>query len=291
MLTQNRERTFQHNYKDRHRIHEILQHNHDHILVCAHRGDWRNYPENSLEGIQNALELGSHIIEIDIQRSADGVFFLMHDRTLNRTTTGSGLLSELRAENIEQCRLKNGLNYPTNYKVPRLQEVLELAQRHNCVIYIDKAFPYIDEVYPLLLSTRTVEQVLIKIPQIPDAKNLIPETRKRYPGPLFLASINTAQNSVEGYMDHLIAVEKPDAIELLFSEKTTEIASIFAKKIKQSRIRVFVNTMRTLCGPYHDENIQQEPHIIQTLAQNGFSIIQTDRPKLILKHVSDIYYH
>ena len=58
------------------------------VLVVAHRGDWRNFPENSLEGIENAIKMGVDIVELDVQRTQDGVLILMHDETLNRTTTG-----------------------------------------------------------------------------------------------------------------------------------------------------------------------------------------------------------
>ena len=37
------------------------------FLVAAHRGDWRNYPENSLEGINSAIEMGVDIVELDLQ--------------------------------------------------------------------------------------------------------------------------------------------------------------------------------------------------------------------------------
>ena len=59
------------------------------VLVAAHRGDWRNYPENSLEGINSAIEMGVDIVELDLQCTKDSVLILMHDNTLDRTTTGN----------------------------------------------------------------------------------------------------------------------------------------------------------------------------------------------------------
>ena len=70
------------------------------VLVVAHRGDWRNFPENSLEGIENAIKMGVDIVELDVQRTQDGVLILMHDETLNRTTTGKGKVSEVTMDYI-----------------------------------------------------------------------------------------------------------------------------------------------------------------------------------------------
>lgn len=72
----------------------------------AHRGDWRNFPENSLEAIDNAVKMGVDIVELDVQRTKDGVLILMHDRTLDRTTTGKGYIAETNMEDIRKLNLK-----------------------------------------------------------------------------------------------------------------------------------------------------------------------------------------
>ena len=60
----------------------------NYVFVIAHRADWRGAPENSIQGIENAIRMGVDMVEIDIRRTADGQFILMHDATLNRTSTG-----------------------------------------------------------------------------------------------------------------------------------------------------------------------------------------------------------
>ena len=49
------------------------------VLVAAHRADWRNFPENSLEAIESAIQMGVDIIELDIKKTKDGHIILMHD--------------------------------------------------------------------------------------------------------------------------------------------------------------------------------------------------------------------
>ena len=61
------------------------------VLVACHRGDWRNWPENSLAAIESVIGMGADIVEIDLALTSDSVLVVCHDRTLNRTTTGKGL--------------------------------------------------------------------------------------------------------------------------------------------------------------------------------------------------------
>ena len=44
----------------------------EYVFVVAHRADWRNFPENSLEAIESAIQMGVDIVELDIHRTADG---------------------------------------------------------------------------------------------------------------------------------------------------------------------------------------------------------------------------
>lgn len=60
------------------------------VLVVSHRGDWRNYPENSLPALRSAIDRGVDIVEIDLKMTSDSVLVLMHDARIDRTTTGRG---------------------------------------------------------------------------------------------------------------------------------------------------------------------------------------------------------
>ena len=60
------------------------------MLVVSHRADWRNAPENSLQGIRNCIDMGVDMVEIDLKKTKDGHLVVMHDKTINRTMTGKG---------------------------------------------------------------------------------------------------------------------------------------------------------------------------------------------------------
>ena len=66
----------------------------DYVFIGAHRGDWRNAPENSLQAIENCITLGLDIVEIDVGKSKDGHLVVIHDKTLDRTTNGKGYVDQ-----------------------------------------------------------------------------------------------------------------------------------------------------------------------------------------------------
>ncbi len=62
----------------------------DYVVVVSHRGDWRNYPENSIAAIESVIRMGVDVMELDLKLTSDSVLVLCHDHTIDRTTTGKG---------------------------------------------------------------------------------------------------------------------------------------------------------------------------------------------------------
>ena len=71
-------------------------------LSIAHRGHSTAYPENTLEAFRKAIELGVEMIECDVNITRDGKLVMLHDSTLDRTTTGTGRVSASTWEEIQQ---------------------------------------------------------------------------------------------------------------------------------------------------------------------------------------------
>ncbi len=96
-------------------------------LSVAHRGDSIAYPENTLEAYRKAIELGVEMIECDVNITRDGKLVMMHDVTLDRTTTGSGRVSAATWDDIQ--RLDAGAKFKPGFagvKVPLTEETLLL---------------------------------------------------------------------------------------------------------------------------------------------------------------------
>ena len=102
-----------------------------HPLVIAHRGDSAHRPENTLVSFAAALEVGATILELDVQLTADGEVIVIHDATLDRTTSGRG---DVRGMSFAAVRAVSA-GYPERFgevwageRVPTLAEVLGLVR-------------------------------------------------------------------------------------------------------------------------------------------------------------------
>ena len=131
------------------------------VLVACHRGDWRNYPENSLAAIESVIKMGADIVEIDLALTKDSVLVVCHDRTIDRTTTGKGLIADITYDSITHVNLKSGHGVGTRHKMPTLREALQLC-KDRIVINIDKGYDYYDLILPISDSLGMTEQLLIK---------------------------------------------------------------------------------------------------------------------------------
>lgn len=102
------------------------------IFVAAHRGDSEKYPENTMAAFKAALDYGVDQIETDVRCTKDGVLVLIHDKTVDRTTDGSGLVADKTYE--ELLKLEAGtIKGVTGHKIPTLKELLELVKDHPTV--------------------------------------------------------------------------------------------------------------------------------------------------------------
>ena len=107
-------------------------------LVSAHRGQaFPDRAENALSSFEETRRLGPILLEIDIARTADGELVLMHDRTLDRTTTGKGDVSAADFAAIRRLKLKDGRGRVLEEGVPTLDEALVWARRNNAILQLD----------------------------------------------------------------------------------------------------------------------------------------------------------
>lgn len=105
------------------------------VLVSAHRGaPPHGLPENSLAAFEHALNYAPALVETDIRRTADGVLVLMHDETLDRTTTGTGRVEDRTLEYVRSLRLIADDSLVTSFRVPTLAEALSWAEGRTALL-------------------------------------------------------------------------------------------------------------------------------------------------------------
>jgi glycerophosphoryl diester phosphodiesterase len=95
--------------------------------IAAHRGGAGLWPENSLLAFRNAVRLGVDLLEFDVHLTADGEPVVLHDPTLERTTTGSGAIGGLTMADLASVRLKARDGTVTDERIPTVDAVLDVA--------------------------------------------------------------------------------------------------------------------------------------------------------------------
>lgn len=263
---------------------KLLTRDQSSVIVASHRGDWRNFPENSLPAIDNAIEMGVDIVELDVQRTKDGVLILMHDGTLDRTTTGKGKVSEVTMDSIAKLKLKNGCAIRTIHKVPTLEEAL-IHAKGKIMLNLDKADRYFEEVYALMKKTGTTKQVIMKGNKSAEA------VKKQFGNYLedviYMPIVNLDKENAKQQIEKFSCDMNPVAFELLFVKDSNPLP-VDVKSMLDGKSLIWYNTLwDTMAGGHDDDLSLQDPnagygYLIDTL---GCRIIQTDRPQYLLDYL------
>lgn len=266
----------------------ILRQMHDpasrYVLVAAHRGDWRNFPENSLPALQSAIDMGVDIVEVDLKLTRDSVLVLMHDVRIDRTTTGRGRVSDITFDSLTRVRLRAGQGIATRWKVPTLEEALLLC-KGRVVVNIDKGFQYYDLVHDLLVRTGTTDQVLIKGRF---RAGEVAAVFSRYEhNCMFMPIVNFSKPGAEELFGSYSALEKPvGAYEICWSEYTPQVAESM-RRVLGNGSKLWVNSLwPSLNGGLDDDSAVDDPETVYgRLVDMGAGYIQTDRPALLLGYL------
>lgn len=260
------------------------------VLVASHRGDWRNFPENSMEGINSAINMGVDIVEIDLQLTRDSVLILMHDPKLDRTTTGKGKIRDTDWADIAKLKLRNGCHIRTGQRVPTLEQVLK-ATRGRVMLNLDKADRYFDLVYALAKKTGTERQIIMK------GKLPARQIKEKYGDFLdeiiYMPIVNLdSAGSAPAIKDHLKEL-KPTAFELLYTSDDNKRPAEMRAMLKGKSLLWYNTLWDTMAGGHDDDASLKDinngwGYLVDRL---GAHIIQTDRPQMVLDYLRSRKLH
>ena len=255
------------------------------VLVACHRGDWRNYPENSLAAIESVIGMGADIVEIDLALTSDSVLVVCHDRTLNRTTTGKGLIAEIPYDSIQRCFLKSGHGVATSHRMPTLREALELC-KDRIVVNIDKGYQYYDLVQRLSEELGVTGQLLIK------GKSPVADVAAKFSryehNMMYMPIIDILKPKGQAlFAEYLDTNTVPLACEVCWSEYTPEVEACM-REVVAGGSKLWVNSLwPSLCGGLCDNAaFEGNPAAVYgKLVDMGATMIQTDRPELLISYL------
>jgi glycerophosphoryl diester phosphodiesterase len=112
------------------------------VWVVAHRGASGNAPENTMAAFRCAVELGARFIETDLHLTRDARVVALHDSTLDRTTTGHGLIHSVSFEEVRALDAGSwfGSRSAKSFageRVPALEEILRFAKERDVIFYLE----------------------------------------------------------------------------------------------------------------------------------------------------------
>ncbi|MDN3549540.1 glycerophosphodiester phosphodiesterase family protein [Mucilaginibacter aquaedulcis] len=266
-------------------ISQLHDPNDKHVMVTAHRGDWRDAPENSLEAYKRAIELGVDVIEIDLNKTSDGVIVIMHDGTIDRTTNGKGKPSDYTLAEIKKFHLRNGLGRVTRHTIPTLEEVMTLA-KGKVLVNLDKSYPYYIEAYEVLKKTGTLNQAIFKTEDT--YQNVRAKYGKLLDSIVFMPVVNLDKPEARQIINEYQKQIKPVAFELNFQSDTS---SILAKNdfINKNGSKIWINSLWASLNAGHEDDVAVDDGNTKDswdwIINHGATMMQTDRIRELLAYL------
>ena len=159
------------------------------ITLGCHRGDRKNFPENTMSAFRAAVELGLDAIETDIRMTKDGHLVIMHDRSVARTTNGEGSVDMMTLEELRQldAGFWKGPEH-VGERIPTVEEFLELVAPTDMIInwelkeypcdFGDRAYHCMDKLVELIDRYGVAERSLINS----FSQKMLEYTNDKWPG-------------------------------------------------------------------------------------------------------------
>lgn len=266
---------------------QIHNPNSKYVVVACHRGDWRNYPENSIPAIESIIRMGADIMELDLKLTKDSVLVLSHDWTIDRCTTGKGRVSDYTLDELKQFRLRRAHGVATDsLHICTLREALECCKDRICV-NVDQGYEYYDMVLAITEELGVTDQILIKGKH--SVASVVEKMAAHEHNMMYMPIIDIqkeqGQKLFQEYMDTKTV---PLAYEVCWKKLTPEVSDCF-KKVVESGSKLWVNTIwGSLCGYLDDDkalDCGDPAEVYDQVIALGASMIQTDRPAQLLDYL------
>jgi glycerophosphoryl diester phosphodiesterase len=250
-------------------------------LIVVHRGAWTEGPENSLQAIGRAFDAGHSIVEVDVQESADGVLFLMHDDTLDRMTGGTGPAAARTMADLSALRLRQGAGGPdaalSDQPIPTLDAVLALTAGRGYLDLDVKVPALIERVAEAAAAAGAADRVDVKFPlRGPEDLARI----ARIEAATGVMAMPMSRVTADDWTETVARVIDSGAVLTEMKFDTLDTLAAAAGRLSGAGVSVWVNTLDPVsCAGLTDSRALADPDAVWgRLVEAGVSVIQTDVP-------------
>lgn len=237
------------------------------VIITGHRGGMvTGFPENSIATFENTLNHTPAFFEIDPRLTKDSVIVLMHDATLDRTTTGKGKLSDYTYKELSNIRLKDAEGNITGYSIPTLSEVIEWA-RGKTILNLDHKDVPLAMTAALIRKHKAEAFVMLTVHSPKEARYYLDQNKAS----MFSAFVKN-KNDFEGYVNEGIPF--------------TQMIAYIGPTVKPENKELYhlLNARGTICmisaASSYDKlkDAQERKKAYQSIAADGAGILESDYP-------------
>jgi glycerophosphoryl diester phosphodiesterase len=232
------------------------------FIVIAHRGNHTRAHENTLTAIEHAVAAGVDYVEIDVRRTMDGNYVLMHDSTVDRMTDGHGPVAQMTLAQLQSLHVRDlkRPQIPPDH-LPTFNEAL-VAIKGRINIYLDFKAGDRAAVAKAIRDAGVTKQILVY-----DDADSIEEWRRVAPELPLIVSLSEDAKTPQQLVDFVskFGIEVLDGSWEGYSRGMVEAAK-----------RVGVQTWPDI------QSAQEDAHYFEKIIALGFTGVQTDHPEELI---------
>lgn len=259
-------------------------------LIAAHRGtEGGNFIQNTMNAYKNAVIHDAHIIETDVAKSQDDVFYMFHTGQEQKVFGFECSIEGMSSREIDSLKIKNGTFDLVDQRITKFEDLVnELAE--EVFIVVDRSWFYWEKFLEYIIANDFSDKIIVKAPITEDILNHL---SKIAPTLNFMAIIKTQTclDILDEYKHKINLI----GLEIIFEELTSPLISDhFINQCHDDNLLLWVNALNVnddtiLAGGLDDDTsilVSKNKGWGQLIDKN-FDIIQTDWPLLLSKFIKE----
>jgi len=238
------------------------------LKIAGHRGGYYfGYPESSLSllnYLSKQFKKDTIITEIDLRKSKNGTIYIMHDETVDRTTTGTGKIDQLDDNYLEGLFLKTENGEITKKHIPTFEDVLQFIRKRNINLMLDIKTPIHAEAYELIKTYKMESRMLTLTFNIEITRKVATLSNN-----ISLSALMESENDWKMFKD----ISMPAGKKIAYVNVKTPVSLI--QEMKKSNVKIMADVSEALRNsgkPLGDEGYQQK------VKDQSLDILITDFP-------------
>ncbi len=250
------------------------------LLCISHRGDTENYPENSLEGIKSALKMGADFVSVNVEKTADGVFYLCESESLGNICNASyDSLSQANSSEADSFKLYDIFGKETKFTLTSLVELIKNTDSEDGII-LDVKPEDKDAVYSVLSEHSALDRMILRVKE--SSSQLIKWAQSKnekvyvigvYGGNIIFSTVSAVRNMTKAEMP-AVQYQSKNYFNVAYGE-------FFANRYltTENARAIAVTYSPDLCGQRGDGS-----DCWNELIKKGYSVIETNNVESFVEY-------